>query len=236
MNIFLEELSHLLQFYCPNTTDEVVVLGDFNVHFGEDTNSVNLANLLHQYGLSQMVTDATRISGYTLDLIFSNPYSLPVSTEVSKELIETTNPQIKFDHFPISFSVMDEFEPISHDASIKYQKSFRKINQIDIDSFVSSLDSKLSADFDSTCNIFQQQLVVYNTSLVSTLDMYAPSQTKTVIPSSKAGDPPWMDSVYKNERAIRRRLEKQWKRLGTEASKESMLNNVITVLLLQTQT
>ena len=146
-----------------------------------------------------MVTDATRISGYTLDLIFSNPYSLPVSTEVSKELIESTNPRIRFDHFPISFSVMDDFEAISHDASIKYQKSFRKINQIDITGFLSSLDSKLSADFDSTCDNFQQQLVAYNSSLVSTLDMYAPSQTKTVLPSSKAGDPPWMDLVYKTE-------------------------------------
>ena len=136
-----------------------------------------------------MVTDAIRISGYMLDL----------STEVFKELTESTNPHIRFDHFPISFSVMDDFEAISHDASIKYQKSFRKINQIDIKSFLSSLDSKLSADFDSTCDNFQQQLVAYNSSLVSTLDMYAPSQTKTVLPSSKAGDPPWMDLVYKNE-------------------------------------
>ena len=109
MNVFLEEMSHLLLSYCPKTTDEVVVLGDFNVHFGEDANSVHLSNLLHQWGLFQMVNEPTCISGYTLDLIFSNLYSLPLVTEVSKELIESTNPQIKFDHFPIFFSLYDEF-------------------------------------------------------------------------------------------------------------------------------
>ena len=41
------------------------------------------------------------------------------------------------------------------------------------------------------------------------------------MPSSKTKDPPWMDSIYRKERVIRRKLEKQWKRQGTSASKES---------------
>ena len=124
MTVFLDEFSHFLLSFCSNTTDEVIVLGDFNVHFGVDTNSRNLVDLLDQYGLSQMVNDATRISGYTLDLVFSNPYSLPLHTEVCRELAETTNRNIKFDHFPISFSLNDEF-----DTKSPLGISFNKPNQ-----------------------------------------------------------------------------------------------------------
>ena len=60
--------------------------------------------------MSQMVNRSTRISGYTLDLIFSNPYSLPLLAEVSQDLAKTAISQIKFDHFPILFSLEDEFQ------------------------------------------------------------------------------------------------------------------------------
>jgi hypothetical protein len=171
-----------------------------------------------------MVKDATRISGYTLDLVFSNPYSLPLHTEVRKELAETTNRNIKFDHCPISFVLYDEFDTkSSRGVSFKYQKSFRKISQIDIDSFKSCLDNKLSDNFEHPCNSFSQQLDLYNQSLVATLDLYAPVQTRTVSPLLKTEDPPWMDSDYKKERSIRRKLENQWKRYGTLTSKESYI-------------
>ena len=223
MKIFLEEFAHFLLSFCSSTTDEIVILGDFNVHFeSEDKNSTDLADLLHQYGLSQTVKEPTRISGHTLDLIFSNPYSLPLLTNVSKDLVATTNSQIKFDHFPISFSLPDEFEVKSSPGhSFKYQKSFRKIDQIDLGSFLGSLGNTLSAAFENSDNTFSQQLDLYNNSLVSTLDIYAPLQTKTVIPSFKTEHPPWMDTEYRKERSIRRKYEKQWKRYGTAAFKES---------------
>ena len=54
MKIFLEGFAHFLLSFCSSTTDEIVILGDFNVHFeSEDKNSTDLADLLHQYGLSQ---------------------------------------------------------------------------------------------------------------------------------------------------------------------------------------
>ena len=136
-----------------------------------------------------------------------------------KELAETTNRNIKFDHFPISFVLYDEFDTkSSRGVSFKYQKSFRKISQIDVDSFKSCLDNKLSDNFEHPCNSFSQQLDFYNQSLVATLDLYAPVQTRTVSPVSKTEDPTWMDSDYKKERLIRRKLEKQWKRLTSKES------------------
>ena len=79
----------------------------------------------------------------------------------------------------------------------------------------------LFSNSDSVCDNFPQQLDVYNSSLVSALDLYAPLQTKTLVPSSETRDPPLVDSIYRKERVIRRKLEKQWKRQGTSKSKES---------------
>ena len=156
MTVFLDEFSHFHLSFCSNTTDEVIVLGDFNVHFGVDTNSRNLVDLLDQYGLSQMVNDATRISGYTLDLIFSNPFSLPLQPHVAEDLSETRTDRIKFDHFPILFQIADHFEANSSPVSISYKKSFRKLNQIDKVAFTSALGNKLSSDFAPLSNSFSQ--------------------------------------------------------------------------------
>ena len=110
MITFVEELSHFMQLFCSNTTDEIILLGDFNVHFHtRDKKSLDLVDVVDQYGLCQAVLDPTRISGYTLDLIFSNPFSLPLQPHVAENLSETRTDRIKFDHFPILFQIADHF-------------------------------------------------------------------------------------------------------------------------------
>ena len=44
-------------------------------------------------------------------------------------------------------------------------------------------------------------------------------QVKTVSLSSEVIAPPWMDAEYRKQRSLRKRYEKQWKRLGTAESK-----------------
>ena len=48
-----------------------------------------------------MIHGAIRISGHTLDLVFSNPFSLPLVAGVHQELTQTNSTHIKFDHYPI---------------------------------------------------------------------------------------------------------------------------------------
>ena len=44
MLTFIEEFSHFMQLFCSNTTDEIILLGDFNVHFHtRDKKSTDLA-------------------------------------------------------------------------------------------------------------------------------------------------------------------------------------------------
>ena len=106
MIIFVQDLLTLLNAFCADTTDECIVLGDFNVHFGShDKSSQDVCDVLSQFGLSQQVMGATRISGYTLDLIFTNPSSLDINATVNPDLITTSNDNIKFDHYPISYNL-----------------------------------------------------------------------------------------------------------------------------------
>ena len=221
MKTFIEEFSHFLETFCSNTTDEIVLLGDFNVHFNSgDKNSTDLADIVHQYGVSQMVNGPTQISGYILDLIFSNSFSLPLLPHVAEDLAETNTSKIKFDHFPIVFNVTDELEIKRSPQSVLYNKTFRKISQINLTAFSELLENKVSTELADVSDDFSQQLNLYNKCLISTLDNFAPLQTKTVVPSSNVISPPWMDAEYKKERSIRRKFEKRWKRDGTLESKE----------------
>ena len=220
MRTFLDEFLHFMESFCSNTTDEIVLLGDFNVHFGSgDKKSTDLADVVHQYGMVQTVNGATRISGYTLDLVFSNPHSLPLLPEVAEDLAETHTSKIKFDHFPIIFSINDKFETNQSPGSQQYQKYFRKINQIDSSALNELLQMKLSTELVDVSDGFSTQLDIYNKCLASALDELAPMQVKTVALSSEVIAPPWMDAEYRKQRCLRRRYEKQWKRLGTAESK-----------------
>ena len=52
---FLQHLSVLLDNVFFQCTDELIIMGDFNVHFEtSDKSSVDLSDLLSQFGLSQM--------------------------------------------------------------------------------------------------------------------------------------------------------------------------------------
>ena len=60
MLIFLDDLSDLLTSICSFSTDEILVVGDFNVHFGRaDKPSCDLSSLLSEYGLTQQVNECT---------------------------------------------------------------------------------------------------------------------------------------------------------------------------------
>ena len=217
MLLFLEELSDYLLALCTDTSDELIILGDFNVHFHTgDKNSTDLADLLQLYGLSQMVNDATRISGYTLDLIFSNVFSLPLEAKARPDLSKTMSTHIKFDHYPITCSLPNT-QQYSTASSQSCIKQYRNIRQIDSSAFDNFLENKLASKPATLTESFPLQLDFYNDCLSSTLDEFAPLKTKSFIPSTEKL-PEWMDLEYRNERSKRRRLEKLWKSHRTDES------------------
>ena len=118
--------------------------------------------------------------------------------KVYPQLIRTDNQRIKFDHYPVIFDVlgMAQTSPVDSNPQIK---QYRNLKQINTDYFNQSLLDKLSlswTSFDETVS-FQQSLQTYNTCLSSTLDDYAPWQTKVITNTKMKVDPEWMDEEYK---------------------------------------
>ena len=201
---FLKQFSELLDILLTDSTDELLVVGDFNVHFEtQNKSSKDLSDLLSECGLSQTVTEPTRVSGHTLDLIFSNPYSLEICPVVNIDLAKTDNPHIKFDHYPIQFSILD----ILPSSSVQQQskpilKYCRYLKQIDFQSFNRTLEENLRAFGECRATDFAKKLETYNQVLTHTLDSVAP--LKPMMLRQTGEDPEWMDHDYKCERRLRR--------------------------------
>ena len=215
---FLEELADLLDAVCLSSTDELIVLGDFNVHFEtSDKPSKDLASLLSGYGLAQQVTGRTRISDHTLDLVFCNESCLNINAVVKPDITETFDRRIKFDHFPVTFSIPICLRQNHLFSSVPEIRHSRNLRHIDTDEFNLSLQDKLSSVFhQSSESSFSDQLSVYNHVLIDTLDKFAPVQKRFITPRGSEPLPKWMDSEFIKQRSLRRKLERQWKKYGGE--------------------
>ena len=145
MITFTQDLLTLLISVCGDTTDEVIVLGDFNVHFwSNDKPSHDVCDVLSQFGLTQQVIGATRISGYTLDLIFTNSSSLDINATVDPDLIATNNENVKFDHYPIIFHLPYTISEACKPSSPKVVQ-VRNLKGINVECFERSLICKLDS-------------------------------------------------------------------------------------------
>ena len=209
METFIHELDVLALYFSYNTTDEMIVLGDFNVHFmTNDKSSCDLADLMSQYGLVQTVSESTRISGYTLDLIFHNPNDFLMEPVVSPDLIKSKSDAIKFDHYPILYNIMQS-GGWSKESNFKPRIiNYRNVKQINSEVMNTTLHSKLSNCMVSDSGNFCDKLEVFNSCLSSSLNELAPLRSK-MITSPKEPLPEWMDAEYRSQRVLRRRLEKR---------------------------
>ena len=207
---FMADLEDLLSTQI-SKSDTVVLTGDFNFHFekAELKNVEELTNLVSSYGLSQFVIGPSHEQGHTLDLVFANKH------ELNLPLIHPINLNMS-DHFPILFD-LPSFKCKNKNSVNSFQ--FRKIKFIDPVEFshnlCNSLDHKIdSTDIDSVN--FQEHYKLFAECVVDELDKVAPVITRSL---SNTSQPPWMDAEYRQERAIRRRLERSWKTSGLTADK-----------------
>ena len=217
---FHADLSELLRVMFSDSSDEILIVGDFNVHFETvDKPSRDLADLCAEYGLSQQVFEPTRISNHTLDLVFCNPCTLSVNTSVHPDLIDTDNDNIKFDHYPVIFNIPNISLICETPPSTSSTFSKRNIRDMNLDAFRSDFQSKLNERFNQS-DIFSEKLAIYNECLSSTLDCYAPLQQFTKYESSHTSNPDWFDTEYINERRLRRKYERQRNMYNTEEARE----------------
>ena len=87
-----------------STNCNVIVMGDFNIWAEQNWNTDVTAvfNLMHAYGLEQLINEATHIKGHTLDHVYANTLQISISTQVLHE-----NFGISPDHFPILVKIQE---------------------------------------------------------------------------------------------------------------------------------
>ena len=208
---FIEDLNILLSEQI-NETDTLILTGDFNYHYekSEKSEVITLAELTSSFGLSQVVSGSTHKLGHTLDLLFVNKH------EFDLQVHEPESYQLG-DHYPLLFEIPN----IYNFSKIKpKQMMFRNIKSIDRKDFSTNLCNSLKEKYIS-CNMnnldFANHVKMFSDCANEQIESFAPLQTRNV---PNFSDAPWMDTEYKKERSIRRKLEKSWKKSRLQHDKK----------------
>lgn len=196
-SVFLTEFSALLSSLTSSKSD-FIITGDFNIHVDEplDPLTKQFSSLLNSCNAVQHVNIATHRDNHTLDLVVTPTLSALDPTSV------TILPYSPSDHFPVVFSIN---HGKANSAPNTSTKSFRRINNIDIEQFCSDLENStlIKSPSSDLVELVQQ----YNTTLSILLDKHAPLTTKTIKESN-----PWFTSDLKKLKAACRRAERKWRR------------------------
>ena len=194
MNLFFEELSHYLTENI-NSYEELIILGDTNIHYDSKTNNETTAfqELLCSFGLQQLVNCPTHISRHRIDhIIIKNSSKL----ETSKP---TTVWEIS-DHWVTTCAVS-----ITKPKIIRKECRYRKIKDL----YANEVGEDIKTMIKSSKEITDENLpIFYNTVLNKIMEKHAPEKMKTITlrPEQK-----WMSEDLKNMKWKVRSLERKYK-------------------------
>lgn len=176
---------------------KLVVTGDFNFHYEnvQSNETVEFRKLIFSLNLDQHITQPTHIHGHMLDLVLTRS-----TDSIVNDLI--VHPAEISDHSPITLSL-----PYRKPNAKKKTITYRKLNDIDMDSFLKDLTASQLCT--NPPNDLDQLVEMYNDTLGGLLESHAPLQTKQVKVRSQAK---WFDEEILAARCCRRKAEKKWRK------------------------
>jgi len=198
--VFIDEITKILNI-CKNTLSShfTFILGDFNIDLNKRSiDQVNLLDAFSNNGLSQIVTNPTRVtdsSATLIDLIFTNVSSMPYTTKVIEERVS--------DHYGIEVNVRLKSK-MKKSREIK----FRPLKKLDTEKFGTELlenfaKSDMPYNFDSFHSIF-----------LNVLESHCPQKV------SKSSKPyaPWIkEPEIQNEIRCCRVLKRNYKKKPSDS-------------------
>ena len=201
---FLEEFSTLLEEISVVPQD-IVILGDFNIHIDVDNStSAKFNDIITAFDLVQHVLEPTHESGHILDLVISKPNDFVSGVQLGEYFS---------DHKAITFNIKSQKLP-----SRKQLVKSRNYRNMDTNAFISDITRFLSNIQPSTSICELVKLVaLYENVLVDLIDKYAPIKTRLVINRPKA---PWMNEEILKEKKIKRKCERKWRATKLPQDKE----------------
>ena len=213
---FLEEFDEFVT-NISSLTSRVLILGDFNIHVDKpDHPMVKKFNAcLASSGLLQHIHEPTHRSGHTLDLVISR---------CDEQLIRKCEVKIYSvsDHYMINCVLNQEKSMTLNSVS-----TCRNFQRMDHNAFKLDLASKICEIQSSESSV--ELLTSFDSAIISVLDKHAPIKTKSHKLRPKQ---PWYTHGVSVERRLRRRLERKWRKSGTDSDRKAYQNQRDRVNLL----
>ena len=211
---FCNEFDEYLE-YLMHLPGKLLIAGDFNIHMEdpEHPDTKRFKSVLFQHNLTQHVSESTHINHGILDLVLTRNHTTKTDNlDVNDmQIVQTVTSS---DHFFIGFRCTFPSERC-HDHILI---SARRLKSIDIISFKNDLiDSDLSDP--SKYIDANNAMDTYNRVLTQTLEKHAPLKDFRIKPDQD----PWMNTECQKARSVRRKAERDNKRLKTEESRNAWL-------------
>lgn len=202
---FLDDFSRLADGHA-TTTGQLVLLGDFNLHYDskQDSHTQRFSDMMDAMDLHQRVEEQTHDKGHTLDLV--------ITRKEEADLVNNLEvcPLSGLDHYSISFTM-----PFKKPEPERKTTKSRNIKNIDIDQLSEDVtNSKLVQDPPTDLN---ELVLCYNSTLRSLFDKHAPVTEKEVILRPNA---PWYNESIKQAKQERRKAERKWAKSKLTIDKE----------------
>ena len=196
--VFLEELSII--------PDNVVLLGDYNIHVDEPDKSETrkFNDILASNGFCQLISGPTHKKGHTLDLLLTNENDHIIQRH---EVL----PQYYSDHRFITCS-LNHMKP----PPAKVVISSRQFGKMKPEHFTDLLSKRLS-DFPFDSEDPDVLTDAYESITLSVLNEVCPITTRERTIRSRL---PWYNEDIHLERRIKRRLERKWRKSQSDEDHE----------------
>lgn len=204
-NAFVDQLDELLHQLFVLEKKPVLLLGDFNLHFDDESNvlSSKVRDLLSAVNVAQYVKSSTHTHGHILDLLISQ--SGVVSDVLVEDPLLSDHSAVLFKLTSVKNTNQNSFESIA----------FRNLKAINLQDFKADLSASLLSIREQVSPAAHLQDL--NRCFEATLDKHAPIIHKRACNKSKCL---WMTDELKSARCLRRKLERQWRASGSTSQKD----------------
>ena len=207
---FFEEWTEFLEAL-NSSPGEIIITGDFNFHVDNEINNPNARRFMHLVevlGFKQHVIGPTHFAGHTLDLLLLRDCSTLLRGPVSifdPCLVDRHGNNVG-DHLAISARINIRRRP--HE---KKQVTSRSFSSIILADFKFDLSQALKGFRNLSCA--DSLLDLYTVSCKSVVDKHAPLSAKivTIRPNTA-----WYTNVVREAKAVRRKLERLWRKTKLE--------------------
>ncbi len=206
LSVFFDDFNKLVDEHV-TSPNELVILGDFNLHVDCDTNvdAKKFIDLLDDLDMHQHINEPTHKDGHILDLLITRKCDVDFVRDISVDC------QIS-DHNAILFKAKAGKPP-----PLRKLIKYRKYRSIDMEKFKTDISSDISTFLEQTDDL-DVLVNKYNSGLKEVLDTHAPEQQRTVTVRHHT---PWYNDTLREEKKLRRSLEKKWRKSRLEEDRKS---------------